>query len=145
MASMQNETLMKVGALAIGTAQPYILRNFADVKYGSVIPQLGVYGTPSALAGIIVGGGATAAALIGMFTGKGLTDPLYQEIALAYGVPALTGSVVMAALTQTVASTSTAQAVFRPNAGPQPVGSQSPAARNLASLTPAQRASQSVL
>jgi len=145
MASFEKEVLLEVGALAVGAVQPFVLRQYADTKFGTLIPQLGVYGTPSALAGIIGGGAATAAALVGMFMNKGLTDPLYQKVALAYGVPALVGSITMAALTQTVSANASAQAVFRPNAGPAPVGSQSPAQRNLASLTPAQRASQSVL
>lgn len=145
MAAYENEVLMEIGALVIGSVQPFALRQFADTKFGSIIPQLGVYGTPSALAGIIAGGGAAAAALVGMFMNKGVTDPMIQKLLLSYGVPALVGSVTMAALTQTVASGTSAQAVFRPNAGPLPVGSQSPAARNMASLTPQQRLNQSVL
>jgi hypothetical protein len=144
MASYEQEVAIEVGALIVGAAQPFVLRQYVDTKFGAVIPQLGVYGTPSALAGIIAGGGATALALVGMFTGKGLKDPMHQKLALAYGVPALTGSLIMASLTQTTAAAS-AQGVFRPNAGPQPVGNQSPVAKNYASLSPSQRQQMSVL
>ena len=147
MASMQTETLMKVGALAIGAAQPFILRQYADKTYGSLVSQLGVWGTPSALAGIIGGGGATAAALLGMFMNVGVKDPLYQEILLAYGVPALAGSVAMAAVTNTVSATP--QAYYNAQAGVQAVGVPkqvpgSAAARNYASLTQPQKNKMSV-
>jgi len=148
MASMQTETLMKVGALAIGAAQPFILRQYADKTYGSLVSQLGVWGTPSALAGIIGGGGATAAALLGMFMGVGVKDPLYQEILLAYGVPALAGSVAMAAVTQTVATSQAApQAYFASQQGQVGIPKHqvgSAAARNYASLTQPQRNKLSV-
>ena len=144
MASFEHEIAFEVGALVVGAAQPFVLRQYVDTKFGAVIPQLGVYGTPSALAGIVAGGGATAAALIGMFMNKGVRDPMHQKMLLAYGVPALTGSLIMASLTQTTAAAS-AQGVFRPNAGPQPVGSQSPVQKNYASLSPSQRQQMSVL
>jgi len=143
MASFEQEVLIDVGALVIGTAQPFVLRQYVDTKFGAVVPQLGVYGTPSALAGIIAGGIATGASLIGMFMNKGVKDPMVQKVLLAYGVPALTGSLIMASLTQTVSSGGTsAQAVFRPQ---QVGGAQSPVAKNYASLSPAQRQNLSVL
>ena len=139
MASFEQEVLIDVGALVIGTAQPFVLRQYVDTKFGSVVPQLGVYGTPSALAGIVVGGIATAASLVGMFMNKGVKNPMHQKVLLAYGVPALTASLIMASLTQTVSSAP--QAVFRPQVG----GAQSPVAKNYASLSQAQRQNLSVL
>jgi len=144
MVAYEHEVAFEVGALIVGAAQPFVLRQYVDTKFGAVIPQLGVYGTPSALAGIVAGGGATALSLIGMFAGKGVRDPMYQKLLLAYGVPSLTASLIMASLTQTSAI-STAQGVFRPNAGPQMVGPQTPVAKNYASLSPAERQSMSVL
>ena len=99
MASFEQETAMEIGALVIGAAQPFVLRQYADKTMGSGLPQLGVWGTPSALAGIILGGGATVVALAGKLMNKGVTDPLTQNILLMYGVPALAGSVAMAAVT----------------------------------------------
>lgn len=142
MAGFEQELMIEVGALAVGTAQPYVLRQYADTKFGAVIPQLGVYGTPSAIGGL-VGGVVAAAAIVGMMTGKGLRDPMHQKVALAYGVPALVGSLIMASLTQTVSAASP-QAVFRPQTGGVPAA-MSPAARNYASLSQAQRLQQSVL
>ncbi len=141
MVDYNQEVLINVGALIVGSAQPFVLRQYVDTKFGAVIPQLGVYGTPSALAGIIAGGAASALGLVGLFTGKGVKDPMTQKVLLAYGVPALTGSLIMASLTQTVSSGGTsAQAVFRPQQG-----AMSPAAKNYASLSPAQRQNLSVL
>ena len=143
MVNYNQEVLINVGALILGSAQPFVLRQYVDTKFGAVIPQLGVYGTPSALAGIIAGGAASALGLVGLFTGKGVKDPMAQKVLLAYGVPALTGSLIMASLTQTVSSSGTsAQAVFRPQ---QSGGVMSPAAKNYASLSPAQRQNLSVL
>ena len=90
-----------------------------------------------------MGGVVAAAAIVGMMTGKGLRDPMHQKVALAYGVPALVGSLIMASLTQTVSAASP-QAVFRPQTGGVPAA-MSPAARNYASLSQAQRLQQSVL
>ena len=112
-----------------------------------MIPQIGAFGTPSALAGIVLGGGAITAAVVGKMYGKGLTDPMHQEIALAYGVPALGASLIIAYLTPTVqaaassaAATSSAQGVFRPNKVLKaPAAGMSAAEKNYASITPQAR------
>ena len=131
---------MEIGALAVGAVQPFVLRQYADKQFGSLIPQIGVWGTPSALAGIVLGGGATIAALVGKTMNKGVTNPFHQNLLLAYGVPALAGTIAMAAVTQTVSATP--QAYFAPQQ--QQVGlpkmvNGSAAARNYKSLTQPQK------
>ena len=147
MASIDQETMMKVGAMAIGAVQPFVLRQYADKTYGSLIPQLGVWGTPSALAGIVLGGGATIAALAGMTMGIGIRNPLHQDLLLSYGAPALASTIAMAVSTQVV--TATPQAYFAPQAGVQQAGipsyaPASAAARNYKSLTQPQKNKLSV-
>ena len=138
---------VKIGAAAIGVAQPFLLRQYADTQFGTVIPQIGAYGTPSARAGIVLGGGAITAAVVGKMYGKGLTDPMHQEIALAYGVPALGASLIIAYLTPTVqaAAKSSAQGVFRPNKVLNaPAAGMSAAEKNYASITPQARLNMGV-
>jgi hypothetical protein len=138
-------------AAGAGAAQGFILRQYVDTRFGTLYAPAGAYATPSALAGFIAGGGALAAGLIGSFYGKGVKDPFYQKILVAYGGAAVTASTIIAFLTPTVSSTSTtttktsAQGVFAPNkATGTAVRTVSAAEKNMANLTPQQRLQQGV-
>jgi hypothetical protein len=149
MLSEGQELAIEVGAAVLGTAQPFLLRQYVDTSFGTLYAPAGAYATPSALAGFIAGGGALAAGIIGAVWGKGVKDPFIQKALVAYGAPCLTASTIIAFLTPMVstASTSTstststsAQGVFAPNkATTAPAASMSAAERNMASLTPQQR------
>ena len=88
MMSEGQELAVEIGAAVIGTAQPFLLRTYADTTYGTLIPQIGAYGTPSCLAGIVAGGAATIAGIASLLYGKGIQDRALAKIALSYGVPA---------------------------------------------------------
>lgn len=148
---------MEAGALVLGTAQPILLRQYVDTQFGAVIPQLGVYGTPSFLIGAVAGGIATVAAVASLVWNKGIRDPVLAKTLLAYGVPALTGSALIAFFTQTVSSTSQSvpQARFAPQANKAtgvaagstvaPVAQVvTPVQRNYQSLTPAQKVAMAI-
>ena len=73
--------------LAAGGLQGYGLREFVDTKYR--IEQLGDFGQPSVLAGLIGGGIALGLGLAG-FRGKGpLRSDFATGIATTYGITAL--------------------------------------------------------
>jgi len=89
----------KVGVIvmgaAVGSAQTFILREFVDKQYGTIIPGIGNWGYPSVVAGVGVGGIATLLGIMGTM-GKG---PLYGDSAIAalsYGIPALIGGIFSA-------------------------------------------------
>lgn len=92
---MKKVILVGIGA-GIGAAQTIILREYVDKQYGSVIPQIGNWGNPSVLAGVGIGGVATALGALGM-VGKG---PIKSETTatslVAYGISALVGGVLSA-------------------------------------------------
>jgi len=84
-----------VGA-AIGTAQTFVLREFADKIYGPIIPGIGAWGNPSVVAGIGAGGIATILGVLGLL-GKGpITSEDTIGACLSYGVPALIGGIFSA-------------------------------------------------
>ncbi len=142
---------MEIGGAVLGVAQPILMRQYLDTQYGSVIPQLGVYGTPSFLAGAIGGGVATTAALASLIWNKGIQDKSIAKALLSYGIPALTGSILIAFFTQTVTTPQALpQAKMIPQQGKAAVPQQatvvplSPAMKNFQALTPSQRVAQSV-
>jgi len=78
-------------ALAGGAAQPFILKEYVFKGNDTLlVPQLEKYGKTSSVVNMAAGGIAVAAALIGKYMHKGLTREDYQDLALSYGVPALT-------------------------------------------------------
>jgi len=87
---MDTENL-KLVAMAGGAAQPFILKEYVFKGNDTLlVPQLEKYGKTSSVVNMAAGGIAVAAALIGKYMHKGLTREDYQDLALSYGVPALT-------------------------------------------------------
>lgn len=145
-----NEVLVDVGAAVVGTAQTFLLREFVDKKsLTPMIPQLGKYGTASCLAGVGVGGAATAIALAKLMFNKGIQDERIARALLAYGVPALVSGGLSAFLTPTVkrvaaaqqSSSATPQAYFKPQAQAKMGGIEA----NYANLTQQEKINLGVL
>lgn len=117
-----NEVLVGVGAAVIGTAQAFVIREFVDKRsLAPIIPQLGKYGSASCVAGIGLGGVATAAGLASLLYGKGIRDERTARALVAYGVPALVTGALSGYLTPTVrrvvsAAEGAPQAYFSPQA-----------------------------
>ncbi len=94
---VSNDEALTIGAGAIGgVGVPFLVRTYYDVDdVGAArqfIPQLGSYGTPSAVVGIGTGLAGVAA---GMFGDKiGLRDNRMRTAAFAYGVTALASGIV---------------------------------------------------
>lgn len=89
---MKNEMLAEIGGAAVGALQTPLLREYLDPKYPALIPQLGKFGTPSAVAGIATGGIALAAALYANAKRK-LTDVQISALE-TYGTVALIGGIL---------------------------------------------------
>jgi len=117
-----NEVLVGVGAAVVGTAQTYLIREFVDKRsLTPILPQLGKYGTASCVAGIGLGGAATAVGLANLLYGKGIRDERTARALVAYGVPALVTGALSGYLTPTVrrvvsAADGAPQAYFSPQA-----------------------------
>lgn len=88
----KNEMLAEIGGAGVGALQTPLLRQYLDPKYPALVPQLGKFGTPSALAGIVGGGIALAAALYANSKRK-LTDIKISALE-TYGTVALVGGVL---------------------------------------------------
>ena len=94
---VNNEEALTIGAGAVGgLGVPFLVRKYYDVdETGALrqfVPQLGGYGTPSAMIGIGTGIAGVAA---GMFGDKlGLRDERMKTAAFAYGVTALASGIV---------------------------------------------------
>ncbi len=94
---VSNDEALTIGAGAIGgIGVPFLVRKYYDVddagRARQFIPQLGSYGTPSAVVGIGTGLAGVAA---GMFGDKlGLRDERMKTAAFAYGVTALASGLV---------------------------------------------------
>ena len=87
----RKEMAAEIGGVAVGVLQTPVLRVYADPKYGVIVPQLGKFGTPSALGGIAAGVIALGIAYYGNEKRK-LTD--IQVSALeTYGAAALVGGI----------------------------------------------------
>jgi hypothetical protein len=91
----EKEVLMLAGAGAAGAAQTYLIQKFVEPTQGNWVPQIGGFGRPSALLGIVGGAAAIAAAYLAM-TGKiqYIRDPRIQFALLGYGGAALAGGVL---------------------------------------------------
>ncbi len=87
----KNEMMAEIGGAAVGALQTPLLRQYLDPKYPAMISQLGNFGTPSAVAGIVGGSIALAAALYANAKRK-LSDvkisalETYGTVALVSGV-----------------------------------------------------------
>ena len=95
---VNNEEALVIGAGALGgVGVPFLVRHFFDTdkttgQVRQFIPQLGAYGTPSALVGIGTGAAGIA---VGMFGNKlGVRDNRIRTAAFAYGVSALASGLV---------------------------------------------------
>lgn len=95
---VNNEEALVIGAGALGgVGVPFLVRHFFDTdkttgQVRQFIPQLGSYGTPSALVGI---GTGVAGIAVGLFGDKlGLYDKRIKTAALTYGVTALGSGIV---------------------------------------------------
>lgn len=88
----KNEMMAEIGGAAVGALQTPLLREYLDPKYPALIPQLGTFGTPSALAGMVGGGIALVAALYANAKRK-LSDVQISALE-TYGTVALVGGVL---------------------------------------------------
>jgi len=88
----KNEMMAEIGGAAVGALQTPLLREYLDPKYPALIPQLGKFGTPSAVAGIVGGGIALVAALYANAKRK-LSDVQISALE-TYGTVALVGGVL---------------------------------------------------
>lgn len=90
----KNEMMAEIGGAAVGALQTPLLRQYLDPKYPALISQLGRFGTPSAVAGIALGGIALVAALYANAKRK-LSDVKISALE-TYGTVALVGGVLSA-------------------------------------------------
>lgn len=94
---VSNDEALLIGAGAIGgVGVPFLVRKYYDVDENGAtrqfVPQLGNYGTPSAVVGI---GSGIAGVAAGMFGDKvGIRDNRMRTAAFAYGVTALASGIV---------------------------------------------------
>ena len=114
---IQGEVVMNMGAMAFGVAQTYIVREMVDKnsRY-PLIGFLGKYGVASCVAGVALGGAATAVGLIGMSTRHLLNDPTINNVLVSYGVPALVSGALSGYTTPVRVVTPTGTQSFRPSA-----------------------------
>lgn len=88
----KNEMMAEIGGAAVGALQTPLLRQYLDPKYPAMIPQLGTFGTPSAVAGI-VGGSITLAAALYANAKRKLSDVKISALE-TYGTVVLVGGVL---------------------------------------------------
>ncbi len=102
----EKEVAMLAGGSAAGVVQTYLLQKFWD-NSGSganLVPQLGGFGKPSALIGIVAGAAAIAVGFVSMKTHRFLGDPRLQNLLVAYGGAALTTGILSGmSMTQSMA------------------------------------------
>jgi len=80
----KKETGIVIAGATVGTAVPFLMREYIDDKWS--VEQLGNWGKPSVLTGIITGGLATA---LGAFFGGKIRSEDLRTFLVSYGVPAL--------------------------------------------------------
>lgn len=118
---MDTENL-KLVAMAGGAAQPFILKEYVFKGNDTLlVPQMGKYGKTSSVVNMAAGGVAVAAALIGKYMHKGLTREDYQDLALSYGVPALTVGLLLDYMNYTPGAVMASRMVSAPRAMSAPV------------------------
>lgn len=91
----EKEVLILAGAGAAGAAQTYLIQRFVEPTQGNWVPQLGAFGKPAALIGIVGGAAAVVVSYLSM-TRKitYISDPRMQFALLGYGGAALASGVV---------------------------------------------------
>jgi hypothetical protein len=91
----EKEVLILAGAGAAGVAQTYLVQRFVEPTQGNWVPQLGAFGRPAALLGIVGGVGAIAVAFLSMKRQiTYVSDPRIQFALLGYGGASLASGVV---------------------------------------------------
>jgi len=99
----EKEVAMLAGGSAIGIVQTYLLQKFVDNSGANWVPQIGGFGKPSALVGIVAGAAAIALGFVSMKTHRFLGDPRLQNLLVSYGGAALTTG-ILSGMTMTSAS-----------------------------------------
>ncbi len=100
----EKEVAMLAGGSAAGVVQTYLLQKFWDNSGANLVPQLGGFGKPSALIGIVAGAAAIAVGFVSMKTHRFLGDPRLQNLLVAYGGAALTTGILSGmSMTQSMA------------------------------------------
>ena len=100
----EKEVLMIAGAGVAGVAQTYLIQKFVEPTQGNWVPQLGGFGKPSAIIGIVTGAGAIAVAYLAMTRKIGfVNDPRIQFALLGYGGSVLATG-ILSGMNATVAS-----------------------------------------
>lgn len=113
---MDTENL-KLVAMAGGAAQPFILKEYVFKGTDTLlVPQMGKFGKTSSVVNMAAGGVAVAAALIGKYMHKGLTREDYQDLALSYGIPALTVGLLLDYMNYTPGAAMVSRMVSAPRA-----------------------------
>jgi len=91
----EKEVLILAGAGAAGVAQTFLVQKFVEPTQGNWVPQLGAFGRPAALLGIVGGIGAIAVAYLAMKRQiTYVSDPRLQFALLGYGGSALASGIV---------------------------------------------------
>lgn len=105
------EIAIMVGAAGAGVLQTLAIQKFVEPTQGNWVPQLGGFGKPAALIGIVTGVGAIALGYLSMtrrITPVGiLNDPRIQFALLGYG-----GSSLVSGLAAGYLGTSTTSRAF---------------------------------
>jgi hypothetical protein len=89
MTSDVKASLLAGGAGAVGMLQTMYLRSNPGML--PPVSQLGRIGNPAVFYNVALGGAALGLGLMGKMKGKYLTNDLYQNMAIAYGITALVG------------------------------------------------------
>lgn len=82
----EKEVLILAGAGAAGVAQTWLIQKFVEPSTPSLVPQIGNFGRPSALIGIVTGVAAIAVGYLAMARKIAIiSDPRIQFALLGYG------------------------------------------------------------
>lgn len=87
----QKKTVIIAAAAAAGVGQTIILRKMMDTTQPSLMPQLGTFGKPSSIIGIV---GGASAIILSIFV---LKDNQYANALTAYGGSALVSGLLSGA------------------------------------------------
>jgi hypothetical protein len=105
----EKEVAILVGAGAAGVAQTFLVQKFIEPTQGTWIPQIGAFGKPAALLGIV--GGVTAIAISYLSMKRQIavvSDPRIQFALLGYGGAAVASGIVAGILGGGLTATSRA-------------------------------------
>jgi hypothetical protein len=101
------KALMTAAAGAIGVAQTIVLQRFVDSTHPEWgVPQLGGFGKPSVLAGIVTGAAAIAAGMYSLRGGGSMAAKIYPfaPMLFAYGGTSLATGLIAGYFAQTGAA-----------------------------------------